>query len=202
MLTALLVVLGIIGYLHVGFHLGDISLKTWLAKDNDSVRSFLLFPVSHHKKRVGERGDDSLAFIGGLDLEDKTKDSFGGSGYTFLMTFIWPLKLLFNIPAITLYGAIDGVGAAVRAIREANAKALAEKMKGDPALLPSVDDDVYALFAKRQEVASRLQQLVERRKAIDEELERRKAEVDAAFEVEGAVDPEVRQLVAPKKESS
>lgn len=200
MITALLVILGVICYLHVGYHLGDIGVKTWLAKDQDSLRSFLLFPVSHHKKRVGVVGDKALAPVGQFDLENKKKDSTGPTGYKIWMTLIWPLKFLINLPAYVLYGAIDGARAAAVAMQDARTNSIERRRTmRENAFAPSTSDDVRALFDKRQAVVGEMRLLAARKEAIDAELESRKAEMDAILEVEGSVDPDVRRLAAGDK---
>lgn len=195
MLTAALVVLGAILYLHVGYRLGDVSLKTWLDKDKTSPRSFLLFPVSHVKGVVGEWDAPPIA---AFDLLKKRNDSTGPTGYLIWMTFIWPAKVLVNFPAVLLHGGIR----AGKAVRSKGLGVLVERKVDPDHLLPSGDEDIQSLFAKRALVLERIAVLVEKKRAIDEELERRKAEIDAAFEVEATTDPEVRQLVDGKKESA
>lgn len=195
MLTAALVVLGVILYLHVGYHLGDISLKIWLDKDKTSPRSFLLFPVSYEKGAVGEWDGPPIA---SFDLLKKRQDSTGPTGYKVWMTFIWPLKVLVNVPAVLLYGGIR----AAKAVRGRGFGVLVERKIDPDYLLPSGDDDIQAFFARRAVALDRIAVLVEKKRAIDEELERRKAEIGAVFEVEATTDPEIRQLVSGKKESA
>src|SRR5690242_11479702 len=111
MLTALVVILSIlaaVAYVHFGYRIADTSLKTWLDADNRSRTSYLLFPVSHAKGCVGEEGRNILSI---MDFRGKPWDGDSGGPmlYKLGLTVLWPAKLLFNVPAILLYGGLRKV---------------------------------------------------------------------------------------------
>lgn len=189
MFTALFVLLcavGGLGYLHVGWRLGETGLERWLDHDNESLASFILFPVSHARERVGKK---DINILSNLNIWDSKNDG-DRSLYKGAMAVLWPVKMLLNLPAFFLYGGVPKTRAYLKHGHAATA------------LLPAGDDSVQDLFAKRQRVVNEIESLLSKKEAIDAEIESRKAEMDAVFETEAIADPEVRRLVEGRKENA
>lgn len=89
MLTLLFAIL----YVQTGFQLGKKAEKTWKKGDSTSLSSFLLFPVSHARGKVG---DADIPMMGGIN---------GGEAfYRALMTLGWPIFLAWNALVISVLG--------------------------------------------------------------------------------------------------
>ena len=182
MFTAFMVVLctiGLVGYCQLGYHLADRSLKIWKDKDNVSLLSLLFFPVAHAK---GVVGDWDAPFVAWFGLDE--------TAYKVFFAGLWPISLLINTPAILLYVVLKKMGVVVR-----KRDALSMQKRIDVDFLPTPEDDVQELFAKRTAVMDEIRALAEKKRAIDEELDRRKEEISAVFETEASVDAEVRELL-------
>ncbi|HTK04774.1 MAG TPA: hypothetical protein VL500_04265 [Candidatus Eisenbacteria bacterium] len=89
MLTLLFALL----YVQTGFQLGKKAEKTWKKGDSESLASFLLFPVSHARGKVG---DASMPMMGGING--------GETFYRTLMTLGWPVFLAWNALVISVLG--------------------------------------------------------------------------------------------------
>ncbi len=190
-LTVLAFVLAPIAYLHIGYWLGGVSLKTWIAKDNTSLRSFLLFPRSRAIGCVGEKEKNILSSMDYLDetaprWSGENASSPGSGLYQLCMMMLWPLKFLLNLPAYVLYGVIE-------AVRHSHTRRQVRVQ--EDSLVPTSKDDLHTLFERRRAVAEQIAQLDAKKDAIDEELRERKATIDAEFETEASVDAEVRELL-------
>jgi len=80
-------------YVQVGFQLGKKAEKTWKKGDSDTLASFLLFPVSHSRGKVGAPDMPCMSGING-----------GETFYRTLMTMGWPLFLAWNALVISVLG--------------------------------------------------------------------------------------------------
>ena len=80
-------------YVQTGFQLGKKAEKTWKKGDSTSLASFLLFPVSHARGKVG---DADMPGMGGING--------GETFYRTLMTLGWPLFLAWNALVISVLG--------------------------------------------------------------------------------------------------
>lgn len=80
-------------YLQIGFQLGRVGWRVWERKDNLSLGSFLLFPVSHANCKVG---NGTMSLFQGVHPAQGT--------YRAAMTLFWPIAALFNGVAVALLG--------------------------------------------------------------------------------------------------
>lgn len=73
-------------YVQTGFQLGKKAAKTWKKGDSKSLESFLLFPVSHARGKVGK---DRLPFTAGIG-------SSAEATFRTLVTLGWPVMAAWN----------------------------------------------------------------------------------------------------------
>lgn len=76
-------------YVQTGFQLGKKGAKVWKKGDNDSNESFLFFPVSHARGKVGE---PDMPFMRGIN----DSESF----FRTLTTLGWPVWAVWNLLVI------------------------------------------------------------------------------------------------------
>jgi hypothetical protein len=91
MIIAFSLVLATIVYLQIGFQAGRVGWNAWKRRDGISTASFLLFPVSHARRKVGV---GSIAILAGINPE--------AGAYRTAMTLLWPIVLLHNAVAWAL----------------------------------------------------------------------------------------------------
>ncbi len=101
MLTALLVTLGIVGYLKIGSAWARISWRTW-GKKQRSVAGLLCFPASYQANCIGDYNSGDSDFNVFIASFHKEKDI---SNYTKTMAIAWPVKVVWIIWALTLITA-------------------------------------------------------------------------------------------------
>ena len=206
-----ILVLSLIGaffYGQIGYQTARKSLDVWDKKDNGSPVAFLLYPTCFRRGTVGKKGESAVSEVFDADEWEKKTVRYeeGGSwtgvpaeggrvAYIAVMLFFWPFRLCWNVPAIVIQGAFPMLKAfdkgcsPMRFLRPSEAapepEALPEPALKTAALPPSssVED---------------LRHLLDERKAIDEKITTRQAEIRGALEVEQTVDPTFPDL-EPKK---
>ncbi|MBU0624877.1 hypothetical protein KKF05_00880 [Patescibacteria group bacterium] len=175
----LLFVLAIPAYLYIGYFIGHKSIKVWRSRDNQSLAAKLFFPLSAHNEKVGTND-------GFVDVELLR----GGAGidldvYSFVVTALWPVKMLWNTPGILLF-SVPGW------IRQVIPKISLGWIRGSR-LFPIANDDLLALYQKVRVIDQKIQSLLEIRASVMQEIEDQKIQFSATCEAEedGLNPPEI-----------
>ncbi len=94
-MSAFIVILGTIAYLQAGYFLGRIGWSVWKRRDNLSFRSYLFFPSSHLRRRVGA---GTMSLFQGVNPEE--------GAYRAAMLLFWPVAAVLSLAvvAVTLPG--------------------------------------------------------------------------------------------------
>lgn len=165
MLTALLILASLV-YLQIGFQMGNQSIEVWRGQEQHTIRSFLLYPICHHRGSVGADGADRPMF----DLRQQGDRTM----YVFFNTFLWPIRAAWNVPMILVLGPDKII------------RGLAKRR-----LLPELPDKetLAALPAHALGAVDELRKLHQQRIALGEEIGRRTVELRAELEVETHLDP-------------
>lgn len=97
------IILGAITYLNVGYWWGSISWKTWHARKR-SVAAMLCFPINYSLDKIGyEKWEENPDYPLTQVIPRKFQPliaSFNSRSYARTMTFVWPLKLVWNVPVL------------------------------------------------------------------------------------------------------
>ncbi len=104
---ALYIILGILGaaiYLNIGYYWSKISWKVWYKKQQ-SVAALLCFPLNYALNKIGNTTsvyDERWPHVPMQRMSYPWLGAFSLPAYSALMSFIWPGKLIWNIPVLTL----------------------------------------------------------------------------------------------------
>lgn len=92
MLTALIVVSSILGYLTIGRVYGKASWDIWQNHPHTSLQAKLYFPLSSRKADIyGKNSHSSLAFPFMIEFFGGRDKSKGCAGFCTVYSFTWPL---------------------------------------------------------------------------------------------------------------
>ncbi|TSC84012.1 MAG: hypothetical protein G01um101413_815 [Parcubacteria group bacterium Gr01-1014_13] len=104
MLTAILVAVGIIAYLNIGYWWGNISWRIWRTRKR-SLTAMLCFPINYSLDKIGDEEwkpnpDYPLTQVIAREFQPLIAVFNSQSFYAITMTFVWPLKLVWNVPVL------------------------------------------------------------------------------------------------------
>ncbi len=100
MTIALWIILGIVGYLNIGYRWGRLSWIAW-GKSKRSFTGLLCFPVSYKKNQIDKYQNDGKSIHPFIVSYYKQKDEYG---YAKGVAILWPLKALLNFCTLFWFG--------------------------------------------------------------------------------------------------
>ena len=100
----MLTILFLVVYLQAGYHIQRKSVDVWRKEDNNSLASFLLFPITHRCKKVGCITNELSPIIEEVFATNKDKDGVDRALYGISLMLLWPFKVGINSLTLIFLG--------------------------------------------------------------------------------------------------
>ena len=207
------VLLSVFAYLIIGHQIGAQSVHIWRlnkelhcskngsgAERGKSLLSFLLFPLCHRRGMLGARNE------AGIDGDSRDFPAFDAMtdprGYLVCVTFLWPLRLLWNVPLIVILGP-DELAKALRTYRTERGKKSVEAKKLREAERVKLEaelgiDESGGKMAVESPV-QKLGRLLQQQRELDEAV---RQAVVAVYRRQEEVEQEIHRLIAASPAAS
>jgi len=181
-LSFFLFVTSITAYFGTGYFIGRESAEAWDDRDNESWKSFLLFPYSYHMGNVGKRGRK-------IPVEWMRGDR---DAYVYSSASFWPFKAAINLPVIVVLGIPKLISAGIQEVKALQeAKQQTPQLKGAEVagLLPSPEDSLLCLTEKSAVIGHEIARLAAIKDQVDDEIRTQTQRAAAILEADlGEVD--------------